>query len=130
MPSYQYRKKQGRLPGFEDIAPIKRKTKFPQPRLKRYRVPRRYELIYRPLDLNFRGQLNEWITRLQKNLDLRKVLAREEKKLIDLYLFPQEPQKKWLNQKQVMKKITGNPNSKLKKPLIKVMLKIWARARK
>jgi hypothetical protein len=130
MPPYQYRKKQGRLPGFEDIAAVKRKTKFPQPRLRRYRAPKRYELIYRPLDLSFRGQLNEWITRLQKDLDLKKILLKEEKELIDLYLFPQDPQKKWLNQRQVMKKMTGNPNSNLKKPLVKIMLKIWAQAKK
>lgn len=130
MPPYQYRKKQGRLPGFEDVAPIKRKAKFPQPRLKRYRTPRRYELIYRPLDLNFRGQLNKWMIKLQENLVLNKILLKEEKQIIDLYLFPQGLQKKWLNQKQVMKKITGNPNSNLKKPLIKVMLKIWAHAKK
>ncbi|MEJ2348042.1 MAG: hypothetical protein P8Y17_02465 [Patescibacteria group bacterium] len=130
MPSNRYKKKQGRLPGFEDITPIKRKRRFPQPRLRKYRTPRKYELIYRPLDLSFRGQLNRWIIKLQENISLKDILLKEEKQMIDLYLFPQDPQNKWLNQKQVMKKITGNPNSNLKRPLVKVMLKIWAHVKK
>ncbi len=130
MPSYQYRKKQGRLPGFERVVAVKRKAKSPQPRLKKYRAPKRYELIYRPLDLNFRGQLSRWLNDIQRNISLIKVLDKTEKQIIDFYLFPQEPAKKWLNQKQVMKKITGNPNPNLKRPLVKAMLKIWAQLKK
>jgi len=121
----QRKGKQRRLPGFEGIDIVKQKSKHPQPRIARYRAPKKFELIYRPLDLNFRGQLNKWFINIQKEFDYRKLLTEQQGKIIKLYLFPQNRGKKWLNQKDVMKKVTGNPRSNLKKILVRAMLTVW-----
>ena len=122
----QRKGKQRRLPGFEGVDIVKQKPKHPQPRIIRYRAPKKFELIYRPLDLNFRGQLNKWFTNIQKEFNYRKLLTEQQRKIIELYLFPQDREKKWLNQKDVMKKVTGNPRSNLKRVLVRAMLAIWS----
>jgi hypothetical protein len=123
----QRKGKQRRLPGFEGVDIVKQKPKHPQPRVLKYRAPRRFELIYRPLDLNFRGQLNKWFTNIQERFNYKKLITEQQGKIIELYLFPQNRGKKWLNQKEVMKKVTGNPNSNLKKILVQAMLVIWSK---
>lgn len=122
--------KQRRLPGFEGIDIVERKPAYPQPRIIKYRAPKKFELIHRPLDLNFRGQLNKWFTNIQKRFNYGKQLTERQKKIIDLYLFPQNRGKKWLNQKEVMQKVTGNPNSNLKKIIVRAMLTVWSKNRK
>lgn len=119
--------KQRRLPGFEEVAIVKQKLKYPQPRVIKYRTPKKFELIYRPLDLNFRGQLNKWFTNFQKEFNYGNLVTEQQENIIELYLFPQNHGKKWLNQKEVMKKVTGNPNSNLKKTLVQAMLAIWSK---
>ena len=121
----QRKGKQRRLPGFEGVDIVEKKPKYPQPRIIRYRAPKKFELIYRPLDLNFRGQLNKWFINIKKKFDYRKLVTEQQGEIIELYLFPQNRGKKWLNQKEVMKKVTGNPNSNLKKTLVQAMLTLW-----
>jgi hypothetical protein len=123
----QRKGKQRRLPGFEGVNIVERKPKYPQPRIIRYRAPKRFELIYRPLDLNFRGQLNKWFVNIKKKFDYRKLVTKQQGEIIELYLFPQDRGKKWLNQKEVMKKVTGNSNSNLKKTLVQAMLTLWSK---
>ncbi len=123
----QRKGKQRRLPGFEGIDIVEQKPKYPQPRVLRYRAPKKFELIYRPLDLNFRGQLNKWFTNIQGRFDYKKLITEQQVKIIELYLFPQNRGKKWLNQREVMKKVTGNPNTNLKKTLVQAMLVIWSK---
>lgn len=123
----QRKGKQRRLPGFEGVDIVKQKPNYPQPRVSKYSTPRRFELIYRPLDLNFRGQLSKWFANIQERLNYRELITEQQGKIIELYLFPQNRGKKWLNQKEVMKKVTGNPNSNLKKILVQAMLVIWSK---
>ncbi|RLC32320.1 hypothetical protein DRH13_01895 [Candidatus Woesebacteria bacterium] len=122
----QRKGKQRRLPGFEGVDIVKRKPKHPQPRIIKYCAPKKFELIYRPLDLNFRGQLNKWLTNIQGRFNYGKLFTEQQRKIVKLYLFPQNHGKKWLNQKEVMKKVTGNPNSNLKKILVRAMLAVWS----
>ena len=122
--------KQRRLPGFEKVDVVKPVSKYPQPRHIRYRTPKKFEFIYRPLDLNFKGQLNRWLTNIQKEVDYKKLITEQQERIIDLYLFPQGSGKRWLNQKEVMKKVTGNSNSNLKKILVQAMLAIWRKDKK
>lgn len=122
----QRKGKQRRLPGFEGIDIVEQKPKHPQPRIIKYRAPKKFELIYRPLDLNFRGQLNKWFTSIKERFNYGKQLTEQQKKIIELYLFPQNRGKKWLNQKEVMQKVTGNSNSNLKKVLVRAMLLVWS----
>ncbi len=124
----KYKGKQRRLPGFKVVEKIKTKKRSPQPRVKRHRAPKKFELIYRPLDLNFRGLLNHWLEELPKDFSLKKILTDNERKMIELYLFPQE-RGRWLNQQQVMKKVTGNPKSNLKKPIVKALMIIWSQTK-
>jgi len=126
----QRKGKQRRLPGFEGIDVVEQKPKYPQPRITRYRAPKKFELIYRPLDLNFKGQLNKWLISIQKESNYKKLLTGQQGKIVELYLFPQNRGKRWLNQKEVMKKVTGNPNSNLKKILVQAMLAVWSKNRK
>ena len=123
----QRKGKQRRLPGFEGVNIVERKPKHPQPRIIRYRTPKRFELVYRPLDLNFRGQLNRWFVNIKKKFDYKKLVTKQQGEIIELYLFPQDCGKKWLNQKEVMKKVTGNSNSNLKKTLVQAMLTLWSK---
>jgi hypothetical protein len=123
----QRKGKQRRLPGFEGVDIVERKSKHPQPRIIRYRTPKKFELIYRPLDLNFRGQLNRWFVNIKKKFDYKKLVTEQQGEIIELYLFPQDRGKKWLNQKEVMKKVTGNSNSNLKKTLVQAMLTLWSK---
>jgi len=122
--------KQRRLPGFEKVDVVEPVSKYPQPRISRYRAPRKFEFIYRPLDLYFRGQLSRWLINVQKETDYKKLITEQQEKIVDLYLFPQGSGKKWLNQKEVMKKVSGNPNSNLKKVLVQAMLAIWSKGEK
>lgn len=122
--------KQKRLPGFEKVDVVKPVSKYPQPRHIRHRTPKKFEFIYRPLDLNFRGQLNRWLINIQKEVDYKKLITEQQERIISLYLFPQGSGKRWLNQKEVMKKVTGNPNSNLKKILVQAMLAIWRKDKK
>jgi hypothetical protein len=117
--------KQRRLPGFERIDIVEQKPNYPQPRIIKYRAPKKFELIHRPLDLNFRGVLNKWLRSIQGRFNYEELLSEQQRKIIELYLYPQNRGKKWLNQKNVMKKVTGNPNSNLKKVLVKAMLAVW-----
>lgn len=123
----QSKGKQRRLPGFEGVDIAEQKPKYPQPRIFKYRAPKRFELIHRPLDLNFRGQLNKWFTNIQERFNYKKLITEQQVKIIELYLFPQNRGKKWLNQREVMKKVTGKPNTNLKKTLVQAMLVIWSK---
>ena len=122
--------KQRRLPGFEKVDVVEPVSKYPQPRISRYRAPKKFEFIYRPLDLNFRGQLSRWLINIQKEVDYKKLITEQQGEIINLYLFPQGSGKKWLNQKEVMKEVTGNSNSNLKKVLVRAMLTIWSKGKK
>ncbi len=121
--------KQRRLPGFEGVDIVEQKPKHPQPRNIKNRAPKKFELIHRPLDLNFKGQLNKWLINIQKIFNYRKLLTEQQSKIIKLYLFPQDRGKKWLNQREVMRKVTGNSNSNLKSILVKAMLEIWSKSK-
>lgn len=115
------KKKQLWLPKLKKIKRIKKKRQTPQPRIGKYRIVKKYELLHRPFDLRFRGKLNKWLERLQQEDDFAEI--------INLYFFPQKPNNKWLNQKEVLEKISGTSKRKLRVSLVQALVEIWSKAR-
>ena len=63
------KKKQLWLPKLRKVKRIKKKRQAPQPRIRGYRIVKKYELLHRPFDLRFRGKLNKWLEGLQQEDD-------------------------------------------------------------
>jgi len=121
--------KQLRLPKLKEVERIKIIRKLPQPRVSRFRTLKKFELIHRPFDLRFRGRINKWLNRIDdyENLDIRKVLDREQYKIIKLYFYPQKPESNWLNQNDILKKINIRSIKKLKSSLVSSLLLVWTK---
>ena len=46
--------------------------KFPQPKLpKKVKAPRKFEILYHPFDLRFRGRVNKWLSQVLDTKDWR-----------------------------------------------------------
>ncbi len=115
------KKKQLWLPKLKKVKRAKKKRQAPQPRIRKYGTIKKYELLHRPFDLRFRGKLNEWLQGLQQENDFIEI--------INLYFFPQEPDNKWLNQKEVLEKTNGTSKRKLRASLIQTLIEIWLRTK-
>ena len=101
--------------------------KFPQPRNAFLKPPKKFELLYHPFNLKFRGRLNKWLVALQNSekIKLEKILEKESMEVIKLYLFPQGKKSRWLNQDEVLEKLKLNGKKKLRKKLVETLIKIW-----
>jgi len=111
------KKKQLWLPKLRKVRRIKKKRQASQPRIRKYRIVKKYELLHRPFDLRFRGKLNNWLEGLQQKNDFAEI--------INLYFFPQKPNNKWLNQKEVIEKTDFTSKKKLRAALIQALVTIW-----
>jgi hypothetical protein len=111
------RKKQLWLPKLKKVKRIKKKRQTPQPRIRKYRIVKKYELLHRPFDLRFRGKLNKWLEGFQQKDDFAEI--------INLYFFPQKPNNKWLNQEEVIEKTDFTSKKKLRAVLIQALVTIW-----
>lgn len=125
-------RKQLWLPPVKEIKKIAKKRRLPQPRVVRFRSPRKFELLHRPFDLRFRGNLNKWLEQIQAkyNLALDEVLDDYHRKIIELYFYPQKPNNKWLNQKEVLEKINETSKRKLKASLMRALIEIWLKIKR
>lgn len=120
------------LPKVRGVRRTKRKGLPPQPRVKEFRVIKQFELLHRPFDLRFRGRLNKWLTRAIKSnkLKLGDILDRKQSRIVRLYLFPQDSNKRWLNQDEVLAKIKDNSKKNLRISLISALIRIWKKDKK
>ncbi len=115
------------LPRFSGVRKVKRARKSPQPRVDEFRKIKQFEIFHRPFDLRFRGRVNKWLRDIQKEskLKLRDVLDRNHLKIVKLYLFPQPPGQKWINQDEVLKKAKIASKKQLRITLISALIRIW-----
>jgi len=112
------------LPKVNRVERVQRTRKFPQPRGKNAGKIRKYELLYRPFDLRFRGRINAWLVRLIKSeMVFGEMLTRRQQRIIKLYFFPQEG--RWLNQKEVVENVKGIKLRKLRRELVETLILIW-----
>ncbi len=115
------------LPRLSGVKKIKGTRKSPQPQVREYRKIKQYELFHRPFDLRFRGRLYKWLKNIEKEnkVNLKDVLDRNYLKIVKLYLFPQSPGKKWINQDEVLKKVKITSKKNLRIALISSLIRIW-----
>lgn len=105
------------LPRLKKVKKVKKKRQAPQPRTRKYRTIKKYELLHRPFDLRFRGKLNQWLEGFQHEDDFAEI--------INLYFFPQKPNNRWLNQEKVIEKSDFTSKKKLRAALIQALVTIW-----
>jgi hypothetical protein len=120
------------LPEVRKTSKVFVKRKIPQPKLGKLNTPRKFELLYHPFDLRFRGRINSWLKRLtdSKELRLDKVLNNLQLKIVRLYFYPQTSKNIWFNQNKVLKKVKITNKKKLKKELVRSLLEIWFTTRR
>ena len=112
------------LPKVNKVERVQKTRRPPQPRVRNVGKIRRYELLYRPFDLRFRGRINAWLVRLvESGVELGSILTEDQRKMIELYFFPRKG--RWLNQKEVVKIIKGIKLRKLRRELVKALVLIW-----
>ena len=119
------RKNQLSLPGFKE----EKVSRFPQPHVRKFRDIKKYELLYRPFDLKFRGRINKWLVHIKQKsvLHIEKILEEIELKIVNLYLFPQAPSNKWLSQEEVAERIKGIKKRKIRNILVNSLISIWSK---
>ncbi|MGC9344667.1 MAG: hypothetical protein ACP5E3_18315 [Bacteroidales bacterium] len=104
---------------------------YPQPNLEEIKDPKKYEIMYHPLDLKFRGRIGKWIEQLSssKKIRLREILSELELKLVLLYFYPQGKVNKWLNQEEVAKRLPEVEYWNFRQKAVEVLDKIWNESR-
>lgn len=117
------KKNQLSLPGIKE----KEVFRFPQPHVRKFRDIKRYELIYRPFDLRFRGLINKWLEHLRRERGVKyeKIIDEPELEIMTLYLYPQGRNRKWLSQEEVARKVKGIKSRKIRKLLVSSLLQVW-----
>ena len=120
------------LTDLKKVESVGKKRKLPQPHLERFKEIKRYEILHRPFDLKFRGRINRWLINLirYEGFDLDKTLSEENSKFVKLYYFPQGKRRKWLTQREVLKKQKKQKYFYLRKTLVKVLIDIWDKSKK
>lgn len=123
--------RQLRLPNLRKVKRVKKKRQSPQPRVARFRIIKKFELLHRPLDLRFRGRINKWLSHIDnmRELALNKVLDKNQLEIVNLYFYPQNPGNKWLNQEEIIDKTNFNSKKKLRATLVASLVKIWTRTK-
>jgi len=112
------------LPKVSKVERVQKTRKFPQPRVKNVGKIRKYELLYRPFDLRFRGRINTWLVRLTElEVVFDDMLTKRQQKIIKLYFFPQE--ERWLNQKEVVENVKEIKLRKLRRELVEALVLVW-----
>ena len=101
--------------------------KSPQPRVEEVKEIKQYEIFHRPFDLRFRGILNNWLIKLKNegNIKIKEILDIKQYKVLKYYLFSQAPNNKWLNQNEVIGKLSLASKKKLRIILISALIRIW-----
>lgn len=124
------RKRQLKIPAIKEVKRVRVKRRFPQPQVGRYRVIKKFEILHRPFDIRFRGRINKWLQYSERRgLKLKDVLKADQLKLVNLYFYPQEKNKKWLNQIEVLKELGLTSKKKLKKLLISILHDLWVQVK-
>lgn len=120
------------LPEVRKTKKVLFKRKTPQPKIGKFNPPRKFELLYHPFDLRFRGRVHNWLKRLSevKTLRFNEVLNNLQIKIVKLYFYPQTSENIWLNQDKVLEKVKINNKKKLKKELVGSLLELWYTIRK
>ncbi len=115
------------LPKVPRVKESKTSRKSPQPQVFEFRKIKQYEIFHRPFDLKFRGRIYKWLKIIQgeRKLKLNDVLDRFQYRLVKLYLFPQMPEKIWINQDKVLKKMNLTSKKNLRISLISALVRIW-----
>lgn len=123
--------RQLRLPKLGKIEKVTRTKKLPQPHIGKIRDIKKFELLYRPFDLRFRGKIKNWLEflKVRNIVNLEEALDEFPRKIIRLYFYPQKPQERWLNQNEVLLKIKLNSKKKLRKTMVNFLIQIWERAK-
>lgn len=119
------------LPRFKEIPEVPSKPKARRPHLEYARSLSPHELLSHPLDLNFRGRLNQWLEKTQEesNFTLEEILPDDYLKLTRLYLYPQPPEGRWLNQSDVTAQVTGDPRTTMfREVLLRALIRVWRRS--
>lgn len=115
------------LPRLPRVKEVKTFRKYPQPQVFDFRKIKQYEIFHRPFDLKFRGRINKWLINIQteRNIKLSEILDRFHLRLVRLYLFPQKPEKTWINQDEVLKRMNLTSKRNLRISLISALIRIW-----
>ncbi len=119
------------LPEVKGVEKIVKERKTPEPQIGKYQAIKKFELLHHPFDLKFRGRLNKWLVRLEKNKNIkfRSLVDYNGSRIFRLYLFPQKPNGVWLTQKQVAKIMKKPSTRKFRKQLVTVLLTLWDETR-
>jgi hypothetical protein len=115
------------LSKLQGVKVVEKRRKLPQPQVRRFRPIKKYELLHRPFDLRFRGQLNSWLGKVQKqhNFSLDRILDDYQLRIVGLYFFPQPPKNKWLNQTEVIERVGQVSKKKLRAEFVRSLIRIW-----
>ena len=117
------KKNQLSLPGFTG----EEESRFPQPHIRKFRDIRRYEFLYRPFDLRFRGLVNKWLEHLkrERGVNYEKIIDEPELEIMTLYLYPQGRNRKWLSQEEVAQRLKEVQSRKIRKLLVTALMRLW-----
>lgn len=113
------------LTGFESIRRVSIERSGGQPRLGFERLLTGRDLLYTPLTLKFRGEVNRWLGKIK--FPLIEVLRGEEEKMLRCYLWPQRGE--WWSQRKVAAQM-GWPERKAKtvsRGTKYALLRVWRR---
>ena len=123
--------RQLQLPKLGKIEKVKRERKFPQPHVGKAKGLKKFEILYRPFDLRFRGKIKNWLEFLnsRKVINFETALDEIQKKIVNLYFYPQKPEDRWLNQIEVLAKIKLSSKKKLRKSMVNLLVQIWEKVR-
>lgn len=103
--------------------------KYPQPRSDLKQRPRKFEILYHPFDLGFRGRIASWLKYLKENgIDYSRVLDEVSTESIGLYFFSQGVKNEWLTQNEVLERTKVPYKKKLKRVLVDGLMKVWLKA--
>lgn len=116
------------LPKFTEFERVKN---YPQPHIGKIKTPKKYEIFYHPFDLRYRGRIGRWIERLSasEKIRLKNILTENEFTLVLLYFYPQGKRNKWLNQEEVLKRVTGVKYWQFRQTMVDILENIWDAAR-
>ena len=98
--------------------------------MRKYARVKKFEIVYHPLDLQFRFRLGKWLEEIEKKgVDIFKIIGKKEKKRLYLYLTPQGNGKKYLTQKQVSLILGEKSEYKFRSHIVVSLCKLWEEVR-
>ena len=128
------------LPEVDGVKRIK-SPKFPQPRSAFFAEIKKFEILHRPFDLQFRGRIGRWLDGLfqKKEFEAAKAIGERENLILRLYFFPEGAKNIWLSQRDVIKRISGQKElfegvnlnrKKLRKMMVFSLIVLWNETKK